>query len=102
MTITHPQHPLCGQQVAVVRSRRGTDPDLIVRLPNGLHAAVAMSWTDYAALPALDPPSGPVPLLDVNGLRQAVHLITRLRQEGRCPATEAPDTADQPSAAPGG
>ena len=65
--------------------RRGNDPDLIVRLPDGLHAAVAMSATDYARSADIEPPFGPLPLLDFEGLCQIVQLIDRLRQEGRYP-----------------
>jgi hypothetical protein len=87
VTITHPHHPLCGQQVAVVRLRRGANPDLIVRLPDGTHAAIALHLTDYGATP--DAPSSPSPtssLLDVEGLRQAAQFIAQLRHEGRFPA----------------
>jgi hypothetical protein len=68
-----------------VRIRRGADPDLIVRLPDGLHAAIAMSWTDYAAVAPESPSSH---LLDFEGLRQAAHLIDHIRHEGRCPGPE--------------
>jgi hypothetical protein len=87
VTITHPHHPLCGQQVAVLRLRRGANPDLIVRLPDGSHAAVAMSLTDYAG--ASEPPPAALVLLDLDGLRQAAALIARLRQEGRFPPAES-------------
>jgi hypothetical protein len=83
VTITHPNHPLCGQQVEVIRIRRGTDPDLIVRLPSGLHAAITMSWTNYAAASTLDSPPIPSHLLDLNGLHQVVQLIDHIRQEDR-------------------
>ena len=53
VTITHPHHPLCGQPVAVLRLRRGANPDLIVRLPDGSHAAIAVSLTDYGNATAL-------------------------------------------------
>jgi hypothetical protein len=82
VTITHPHHPLRGDRVQIIRIRRGPDPDLIVRLPNGLHVAVAMSWTDYAALPALNTPSEPTHLLAIDGLRRAADLVARLRQDG--------------------
>ena len=68
-----------------MRVRRGTDPDLIVRLPDGLHAALSASWTDYAAPADPDPPAASPPLLDGEGLRQAAELIDRMRQEGRAP-----------------
>jgi hypothetical protein len=64
----------------VIRIRRGADPDLIVRLPDGLHAAIAMSWTDYV-LPA--PPisvSDPTHLLDFQGLLQVAQFIEYTRQ----------------------
>ena len=88
MTITHPHHPLCGQQVEVIRIRRGADPDLIVRLPSGIHAAIAMSWTDYAASSDSEPPPVPTHLLDINGLRQIVQLLAQIRQEGCVPVVE--------------
>jgi uncharacterized protein DUF5372 len=84
-TVTHPHHPLCGQRLAVIRVRRGADPDLIVRLPDGLHAALSVSWTDYAAPADPSPPPASLPLLDGDGLRQAAELIDRMRQEGRAP-----------------
>lgn len=72
----------------IVRVRRGVDPDLIVRLADGLHAAIAMSWTDYTAPLDRDPPPVATPLLDIDGLRQVVQFIERLRQVGRYPGTE--------------
>ncbi len=62
--------------------RRGADPDLIVRLPDGTHAAVAMSLTDYTGFTdpsAIDPP----PLLALAGLRQLVQLIDQWDQKPR-------------------
>jgi hypothetical protein len=97
VTITHPFHPLRGQQVEVVFIRRGSDPDLIVRFPDGLHVAVAMSSTDYAAPPDVDPPLDPPHLLDFDGLRQVVQLIDRLRREGRYPIVADGDEPCPPS-----
>lgn len=83
MTITHPHHPLYQQRVEVVRIRRGRNPDLIIRLPDGTHAAVAMSLTDYADIP-ISPLSGDAPpLLDLRGLRQVVQFLAQRRQAGR-------------------
>jgi hypothetical protein len=82
VTIIHPHHPLRGQQVQIIRIRRGVDPDLIVRLPDGSHAAIAMSGTDYAQLPSLEVSSESPPLLALDGLRQAAQFIEQLRQEG--------------------
>jgi len=90
VTITHPHHPLYGQQVEVIRIRRGTDPDLIVRLPSGIHAAIAMSWTNYATSSDSEPPPVPTHLLDIDGLRQIVQLLDQIRQEGRSPIVEEP------------
>jgi Family of unknown function (DUF5372) len=87
VTITHPHHPLCGQKVPVVGIRRGTHPDLIIRLPDGSHAAVAMNATDYEAASATPVSSAPdPPLLALDGLRQIVQFLERLRHEGRFPA----------------
>ncbi len=69
----------------MIRTRRGPDPDLIIQLEDGTHAAVAMSGTDYAASPA--PPVSLVTphLLALDGLRQTALLIEHFRQEGRLP-----------------
>ena len=87
MTITHPHHPLRGQGVMLVRVRQGPDPDLIVRLPDGTHTALATSSTDYAGAPAEAPPSDPASLLALDGLRRVVRLVERCRQQARGPAT---------------
>jgi hypothetical protein len=78
--VTHPHHPLYGQQVVVIRVRRGPDPDLIIRFPDGFYGAISASWTDYATGPdmalSLDAP----PLLDLLGLCQMAQLIEQLRR----------------------
>jgi hypothetical protein len=86
VTITHPHHPLCGEQLPVVCVRRGERPDVIVRFPDGSHAAVALDATDYAIVSSASPP--PIlasHLLDLQGLRQMAQFIDNLRQQGRFP-----------------
>ncbi len=68
VTVTHPHHPLHGQRVQLMRVRRGPDPDLIIRLPDGYHGAIAASLTDYNGpadpeVSAMNPP-----LLSIEGL----------------------------------
>ena len=80
VTITHSHHPLRGQRVEIIRIRRGLDPDLIVKLPDGRHAAIALSSTDYLSSP--ESPSTPVAehLLDLQGLRSVIQLLDRIAQ----------------------
>ena len=80
VTITHPHHPLCGQKVALIRIRRGSSPDLVVRLPDGSHAAIAVSLTDHGR--PHDEPGTPLssPLLDLEGLRELARLIAQFRK----------------------
>jgi len=86
VTITHPHHPLRGQQLPVVCVRRGESPDVIVRLPDGSHAAIALSATDYALDSSISlPPVHASHLLDLQGLRQIAQLIDGLRKQGRFP-----------------
>ena len=86
MTITHPHHPLRGQRLPVVCIRHGERPDVIVRLPDGSHAAVARSATDYAADAPVALPPGPAPhLLDLQALRQVAQVIDDFRRQGRLP-----------------
>ncbi len=83
VTILHPHHPLRGQRCEVLRVRRGTQPDGILRLPDGSRAAMALSWTDYGNPALPEQPASELPLLDLTGLRQAARLIEHMRQEGR-------------------
>lgn len=82
MTVTHPHHPLYGQQVEIIRVRRGPDPDLIIGHVDGYHGAIAASWTTYAsasgALPAEKPP-----FLDLEGLLQLARLVEQLHERSR-------------------
>ena len=77
----------------MIRIRRGADPDLIVRLPDGHHAAIAMSCTDYAAPDNSTSLSTTDHLLDFQGLRQAAQLIEHIRQQ-EC---HSPITGEQTS-----
>jgi hypothetical protein len=92
VTITHPHHPLRGQRVEIIRLRRGADPDLIVRLPDGRHAAIALSSTDYAALPGDTPEPASRHLLDLAGLRQVIQLLDHIIQRGPSTSSESDPT----------
>src|SRR5262249_35295035 len=78
--VTHPHPPLHGQLVTVIRVRRGLDPDLIIRLPDGFFGAISASWTDYATEPDNELPPTPPPLLDPFGLCQIAQFITQIRK----------------------
>jgi hypothetical protein len=80
--VTHPHHPLYGQRVQLVRVRRGQDPDLIVRLSDGSHGAIAASLTDYAGAAAVAPDPVEPPLLMLEGLWQIAQFIEQQRQRG--------------------
>ncbi|MDQ5853928.1 MAG: hypothetical protein M3380_18060 [Chloroflexota bacterium] len=69
--------------------RRGVDPDLVVCLPDGTPAAIAMSLTDYAAAPGADRPVPAAHLLELGGLQQVLQLVERLRADGRLPTPDA-------------
>ena len=79
----------------MVRVRQGMEPDIIVRLPDGTHAAIAMHLTDYAAPPVPEAPPTAAHLLDLRGLRHVLHLLERLRAAGGFPPPAAQDTAAQ-------
>jgi hypothetical protein len=79
VTVTHPHHPLFGQQLQVVRiqHRPPAEPDLIVALPDGSHAGIALSCTDYA--PPTVPGTAAAPLLDLDGLRRLADYVATLQ-----------------------
>src|SRR5437762_1066393 len=95
VTITHPHHPLRGQRVEIVRLRRGIDPDLIVRLPDGRHAAIAMSSTDYLSSPEDLPRATAEHLLDLGGLRSVLQLLDLIARRPPLPTSDV-DTAGTP------
>jgi uncharacterized protein DUF5372 len=82
VTVTHPHHPLYGQRVQLIRVRRGPDPDLIIRLPDGYHGAIAASLTDYNGPP--DPDVSPMnpPLLSLEGLWRIAQWVQQ-QHEGQ-------------------
>ena len=79
VTVTHPHHPLSGQQVEIIRVRRGPDPDLIIRHVDGYHGAIAASWTTYASAPDAFPFEEPA-LLDLEGLCQLARCVEQLQE----------------------
>jgi uncharacterized protein DUF5372 len=79
VTVTHPHHPLYGQQVEIIRVRRGADPDLIIRHIDGYHGAIAASWTTYASAPDALLAEKP-PLLDLEGLCQLARFVEQLQE----------------------
>jgi hypothetical protein len=81
VTITHPHHPLHGQRVQLIRVRRGTDPDLIIRLPDGYHGAIAASLTDYAGVPDPDAPTSPPALLSLEGVWHLAQWVQQQHEE---------------------
>ena len=89
VTIIHPCHPLNGQQVEVIRVRRGPEPDLIVRLPDGRHAAVAENMTNYAGSTETEWLDDRLHLLDLEGLRQIVAFLDAMQMNG-CPPQSSP------------
>jgi hypothetical protein len=81
--VIHPHHPLYRQRVEVIRVRRGPDPDLIIRMPDGYHGAIAASLTDFAGSVEPDPSATEPPLLSIEGLWCIAQLIEQQRrQEG--------------------
>jgi hypothetical protein len=97
VTVSHPHHPLRGRRVEVVRVRRGTGPDLIIRLPDGRHAAIAQSWTTEPHRPATEHPAAAASLLAADGLRELAALVAHLRERG-CAKNEV--TTNTPGSVP--
>jgi hypothetical protein len=81
VTVTHPYHPLYGKQVQIIRVRRGPDPDLIIRMPDGYHGAIAASLTDYAGASQADPSTASPSLLSIEGLWKITQFLEHIRQE---------------------
>ena len=81
MRVTHPYHPLSGQRVRLIRVRRGPDPDLIIRLSDGYHGAIAASLTDYAGAPDPDLCAAEPPLLSIEGLWQIAQWVRTQGEE---------------------
>src|SRR5713101_7957921 len=77
VTVTHPHHPLHGQRVQLIRVRRGPDPDLIIRMSDGYHGAIAASLTDYAGPSEPDPGAAEPPLLAIEGLWRIAQWVSQ-------------------------
>jgi Family of unknown function (DUF5372) len=77
VTVTHPHHPLYGQRVQLIRVRRGPEPDLIIRMSDGYHGAIAASLTDYAGAAEAEAGLAELPLLSIEGLWQMAQFIAQ-------------------------
>jgi hypothetical protein len=73
---------LYGQRVQLMRVRRGPDPDLIIRMPDGYHGAIAASLTDYAGASEADPSTAKPSLLSIEGLWKIAQFIEHISQGG--------------------
>jgi hypothetical protein len=86
VTVCHPHHPLRGQQLPVVNIRHGEHPDVIVRLPDGNHAAVALEATNLAEEQSVTCSATHVShVLDIEGLRRMVQLVDAIRRRNSIP-----------------
>ncbi len=83
VTIIHPCHPLYSQRMKVVGLYRSDELWITVQLPDGVHARIPAAWTDYGAPLEGDLPTAPRHLLDLEGLRQVIQVIDRIRRDGR-------------------
>jgi hypothetical protein len=82
VTITHPDHPYCGQQAVVIRVKGGAHVDLLVRFEDDHQMSVDAEWTDYWTRAGERPP-GVSHLFDVGRARRFVEMVGRLRRERR-------------------
>ena len=74
--------------------RRGVNPTLIIRAPDGRHMAVALDSTDYIVADQVAQPMGPPHLLDIEGLWDAVQLIEQIRQQSPAPTSGSEAAGD--------
>ena len=75
------------------------DEDLILRLADGTHAAIAMIWTDSGEGQALSATQSglDLPRLDLQGLRQILQFFDQLRQEDRFPTPRRSPRRSRPA-----
>ena len=66
-------------------------------LPDGRHAAIALSSTDYASPLESPPTMAAEHLLDLDGLRQVIKLLDRLAQPERATSTSGDRVRTKPS-----
>jgi hypothetical protein len=79
--ITHPFHPLRGQQFAVLKLRTVSGVELLsLRHPDLGSLSVARDWTDWAA-PGTNPPAPHLALIiDADGLLTLSDLVDALNR----------------------
>ena len=81
--ITHPCHPLFGQEVAVLHFRLGSEsPSVVVELADGTVRCLPLSWTDRALPDAAVAEQGEGRRLSGLGLLEVAELVERWKSEG--------------------
>ncbi|MGH7752778.1 MAG: DUF5372 family protein [Gemmatimonadales bacterium] len=81
--MTHPCHPLAGQEVAVlcVYRRQGSEGSLVVQLPEGSTQCLPVAWTDRAAPNPHALGHAPGARLSGLALLEVLHLLEAWHQE---------------------
>lgn len=77
--ITHKTHPLCGRRGVLVKSGRGKDPLVKLRLKGGTEVALKRSWTDLQPGPASGPSEAAENLFDAAGLLEIVKRVNEIK-----------------------
>lgn len=88
ITVTHPHHPLRGQQLELVRVLQGVDSKLFVRHPEGRCFRIPRDWTDFEDRQAAHPVAPPERLLDISGLREVTVIISSIQNESSSSQTD--------------
>jgi hypothetical protein len=82
--ISHPQHPFYDQKVKIIRVRKRTPLELVVKLPTGSNIAISASFTDYPQAPPVNGPTLPkqplthLPFLELQSLQELANLVSLL------------------------
>jgi hypothetical protein len=75
VTVTHPNHPLNGLKLEVVRGSRNPASTLIVKISDDSTLRICKEWTDYDDSPDEEKEPDPSHLCSVEGLKQLALML---------------------------
>ena len=82
VTVVSPEHHLYGKKGEIVKvGGVGRNANITIKLPDGNHSVLPLSYTDYVELLEDDPAQNEMPLICAEHLNEVIPIIAIVMQD---------------------